>query len=662
MAKYNFANQEEYREFLVQCAEMYYNTGGRTISDSVFDQLKDAYENKYGEQFQVGAKVTVGTTLSLSHGYDNFAGTLFKCKTIQDIVKWAKNKDIPLYNFGGSVKQDGFSITCEIKYKNGKYILDKALSRGKDGVGKDLTQVFRKNFHKVFVPDVQDDLAIGYEATVTYTDFDIINESNILGKKYKTPRSVIAGLTSESGAEHFKYVTLLPLRMQCKNIHIDRIDQYEIFNEYYESIGRKEFFKVFKDLNELKKFYLDMQTDRLQLENLVDGLVIETLDEDLREELGFTSTEPNFATALKFPALEKETTAIKVEWSSEGFSSRQTPVIHFSPVNVAGAEYTKVSLANYARFKSLVLREGDDVLFSLQNDTLGYIEKLHTEHNNSNNGKLFSHPTTCPECDEPLLITDDTVFLECNSYTCPLNLIGNLMKFVDVMGLKFLGRSTVRALFDNGILQYPSDFIKAYKFNKTITDIEGIGDGTVALLKKVSTTLTTQAFKDYRVLAALNIHLCDVGRWKTIFRSITFDTLCDYLALERSDFVTKLSMISDIGAGVATAIWDYFDNDKNTEEMLKILDNITIESSTIRVDTDFKCFTFVHTGSASPFKKRNDIVSYIESKGHKVTGKVTSKTQYLINNDITSTTGKNNDAKTLNVPIISVQELKDLLG
>ena len=367
-------NLKEVEKKLREASLAYYNTETKLMSDEDFDSLKDTWEKLSGKRFEIGAAPNVSSTVTLSHSYDNLAGTLDKVNTLDEFRAWIKSKGIkvsaknPLFV---SLKYDGHSINFEfVKNK-----MKKALTRGQDGVGKDLTGYFKKAWDCSFIkpiemPDVDDekieDFALGFEAVISWKNLEKLNEE--FGTSYKNPRSAIGGIIKEDGVPMAKYLTLIPLKYRAITAgHVTRMVELEALaslNGKIKCFDEMEIMTV-ESIDELAELYKTIAETRLELDYMIDGIVVETSDQDLRENLGYTDNRPNFTIAFKLPYMEKETTLVDMEWYTDGNTATYTPVAVLKPVIMNGATYQKVSLANYRRFMDLNLHFGDRMLFSL---------------------------------------------------------------------------------------------------------------------------------------------------------------------------------------------------------------------------------------------------------------------------------------------------------
>jgi DNA ligase (NAD+) len=676
-------------EFLSECAKIYYSTGKKKIGDEVFDKLQKIYEKHSGKKLPVGGKVEVGNTLSLSHSYEDFAGTLYKTKSPDEVYDWMRRKGIKPQKdnikIAFSLKADGHSITVETKYnkKTGEQYIDKALTRGRDGVGKDLTPIFKEYEYLLHLPVIEGkNYAVGYEAVMTYDNFNLFHEQE--KETFNNPRSIIGAVLSDKGNQYFHYISLLALRIKTEDDELSRIEALEYIDEINTTqneqidfsfwVGKvsnkknKEYLLGGDDYSNfeeaLENFYQSVIQNREEINIMIDGIVIEVLNEDIRQSLGYTDYEPNFAAALKFPPAEKETTVEDVKWSVEGTSGRYTPVVHFKPVSIDNNSYTKVSVANYQRFKNLNLHKGDSVLFTRRNDVLGYIEKL--DEDAEPTGEAFKAPKFCIHCGERLSIV--SVFLECTNPACKTNELGNILQFIDVLKLKFIGKKTVEKLYDNKIISKFSDFFElTEKDFKKIKSIDGLGNHVIKLINQLVDKLTTEETPDYLFLGAFNIPLIRDGRAEKILKDITLPEIIDLIDSKDNETIYRvLSNTNNIGMKIVDELAKALGDEGYYRNELGILyENMNIVDSKIDKSTlgeDFVPLTFVHTGNAKPFKTRDEIKRLIATKGHSLVGSVSNKTNFLINNDVNSTTDKNKKAKELGIPIITVEEFMAMMN
>lgn len=311
---------KELKQYLEQASEEYYNTENKILSDKDFDILKDIYES-FGTLLDVGAAPT-SKGVDVAHEYGILVGTLFKANLVYkdensdklSIEEWFNNIDKNIDTLEVSRKYDGNSVT--LSYKNGKCV--QALTRGRDGKGKDLTKMFKDRTIKC-----QEEVGIKYEVVVSYKNFDKINEELILGRTYANPRSVLGGILKDSMDAGYKYLDLIPLMAKFKkDSTTSRENQIKFMKEEFGE--KSEFFKgynlidtIIQDpIDTINSIYIDyIKNIRNELPYMIDGLVIQVVSpQETIEELGIISGRPRYAIALKFPYLEEQSEVTDIEF------------------------------------------------------------------------------------------------------------------------------------------------------------------------------------------------------------------------------------------------------------------------------------------------------------------------------------------------------------
>ena len=656
---------EQIEDLLRRAAERYYNApeDGLILTDEEFDELKAEWEDRTGNKWEVGAAPNVTSTVTMTHGYESLAGTLDKVNSIEELEEWLRLKnyevseETPLF---ASIKYDGHSVATE--YEKNKLV--KALTRGKDGVGKDLTGYFQKAFDGCLrsakpmvggkaVPD----FGITYEADIKWEDLKKLNEE--FGTDYRSPRSAISGIIKEDGLPLSKYLTLIPLKIRVKGKEhdLDRHDETEALSALDASCYSQMEILPVTSIDEMREVYAAIGEGRGDLDFMIDGLVVEIPDSKLRKKLGYASNRPNFAVALKFPYVQKRTTIRDVEWYTEGNGGTYTPVAVFDPVVINGHTYTKTSLANLRRFRELALHEGDQLIFSLRNDVLGYVEKADSPKNGK--GIKFDRPKKCSCCGGPLAVG---IFLRCENDECDLNMIGNIQQFVEKVGIKGIKRNTIQDLFDAKIVTRPEELLGLD--GRKIAKLPGYG---VQAAKKITDAIEKRLFKekiyDYELLGSLNINLVSRDRAKLILQHTTIQ----HLAGRYGDVeLNVLKDIHGIGEEIVEALTEGIEVKERTLNAL--LEGLTlkvysdeVKAAKAQVGGDGKAYAICVTGALRHYG-REEFKHEIEKLGHRMVSGVTKKTDYLVTNDTTSGTEKNAKARSLGIPVIDENEAIELLG
>ena len=678
-------SEESMFRLLDKASSHYYNSSNLIMSDKEFDKGQAIYEKRTGKPWRVGA-MAVGSTLSMSHSYKNFAGTLEKVQSLKELDEWFWKKTTDIHPYVNteekllvSPKFDGFSCVVEFKYDEllKDYYVDKAMTRGSEGVGKDLTSLVRKCLYNVphmhaQCKDIADDAklpyglnyAIAYEAVISQKHFEEMEKE---GYEFKNRRSAVAGaFSSKYGDSLMKYLTFIPLRIIFDGKEVPRSNVITFINNLLPDQIFEECVQGDGTIEELYETIIDWRNGKseespFEEDFMIDGLVVELLDEKRRKGLGYTDTHPNFSVALKFPPMEALTEIEDIEWSMEGNSTILTPVAILKPVIMNGNTYRRVSLANYGRFIRERFCKGSKVTFSLNNEVLGYVVRAEEDKE----GALpFEAPSECPVCNHELSVVegksyDDGVrigdILLCTNPECEQVLIGSLLQFAESLRILFLDRAFATKIVQGGLYRSPIDV-----FNFDENELGNVlGKGNAKRLLKQINALREEGVSVERILGGLNIPNVGKSVAKLILRKFYLSEFNDLLDEDDSTIKDKLTVIEGIGEIIATNIIE-------AKPMLKEVLTYFVEEIPLK---DLKSdspkpeveLVLCHTGSASPFKKRDELQALIEGKGHKFASGVSKKTSYLINNDVSSTSGKNAKAKELGIPIISVQDAINML-
>jgi len=665
LPKWDAKQQSLVKMMLEKAAKTYYNEEKKSMSDDIYDALRDRYESEVGP-LPIGAEPKEGKgTVNVKHSFGHLVGSLSKVNTIVELKEWfyrTTGNDFGPFDVGLSYKYDGNSVVIE--YNKGKVVT--ALTRGRNGKGKDLYHVFKD----MTILD-ESHVGIKYEVMTTYENFDLIQEEPGLST-YANPRSLVAGLLDRDNAhEYVEYLTLVPLGMSFIDEEVDKMDEYLfIEREFSGKVGSLNSIKFNDNLEilegdldtittQIEDIYDTLSTERFDLPFMIDGLVIELLDPKYRK-LGITNSKPKWAVALKFPYMEKESTVVDFVFDY-GKTSRITPKVVFEPVVFNGAEQTTVSLANYERFEKLGLGIGSKVLVQYRNDTLSYVEKLDVPENDLI--EPFEFIQLCPICKKPIFLNDTEVFAYCYNEECDGKIVGRVERYLVKLDIKGVGSSTLKKLYNADMLHRISDLYEL-DYNE-VAKLDGMGKVSANGIKKAIES--KQPF-DYEILAGLGIDDFGLSQAKDLMTIWTIEELFadydeDLFFYEGEEFYETLlhtEGFSDIRInkfikGMRKFQDDFIDVYNHVEN------NLCIFKEAIAKNGNTPKYKFVITGSVNQWKNRTELKKELELLGHKVSGKVSKNTNYLINNDIESNTGKNKDAKDLGIPIINESFLKSLL-
>ena len=635
---------------LTKYVDAFYNTSTKLITDEEYDELKDLYESKFNKKFTIGSKIKIEQTVNVSHSYKNLAGTLDKINYLDEFKAWLKRKNvINNVEIFLSYKIDGNSLILE--YDNGKLI--KALTRGEEGVGKDLTSYFNNtlisgNKSIKQIKGIKGKFGIACECCILYEDFEaMINNGEA---SYNNPRSAVPGILSEDGVVLSEYLSIIPFKIITEE-KLSREENIKLINSIQSQFNTTNFQIKKVKVSEVANYYNDLVETRFQLPFMIDGLVLELTDEKLRNSLGYSDNRPNYAIAFKLPYIEAKTKLLNLEWFTEGNSARYTPVVYFEVVNINNNDYQKVSLSNYKRFNSLHIHKNQEAIFTLRGDVLGYIDPVPSD---SKKVSYFKPITHCKFCGNELQLCNNSVFLFCNNNECELVILGTLQNFLEKHNIKGIKRNTLKTLYDNKLLTKIEDFF-SLDYNKA-KKIKGMGESSVNNIQEALLYFKQECW-DYKLLGSLNIPFFSVRRAEQLLQCITFNEFLDLILKEdSSELISRMSTFKGFKEKILNHIYNGF-TDSNLLLLSFLIDNIPIKYSKLKSESTEKVFNICVTGKINLFKNRKVLESMLIDKGHKLVDKVTSTTDILMTNDPNTSTDKNIAAKKLGTRVISEEEL-----
>jgi len=644
--------REEFKKLvdeLEETSSRYYGDGSSPISDEEWDEKKKIYDKYCKEFLDIELKKVIEKRGKLKkYEAEELLGTLKKTNNVSEVVEWAERlvdklgtENIELVC---SEKIDGNSAFVEFD-ENGCPI--SAFTRGKDGYGKDVLYLLDEL--TIFT---NEPVIVRFEVTVTDEDFERLNN---LGLILKNNRSAATSIMSRSdGKEYFPYLSFVPLGVSFKDKRaLSREKEVEIMenmflnrgknklinlrSEFLNPIGGRPVTNIWEAFSTLDVLYEEYnKSKRFERNFMVDGLVIEVVDPEQRKLLGWSGDFPNYACALKFDYLTKESTIIDMEFDV-GKSMFITPCAIFEPIDFFGNVQQRVSLSNYGRFKELGISKGDKVLIEYRNDVISYIQKVVEKSDNP----PFKFPTHCPICGEELSLSDSEKLISCLNEECEGRYIGKLLNYLIKLDLKGFKEATITTLFNREYITFPDELYHP----DLIGDIKKeFGEKTAENFKRE--VADKREFFDYQILGALGIKGFGRKKAKQLCKEYSFSevrNLCESDIQKIDGFGKKLSSYIVDGLSANTQILD------NLEKYLKI------KKYKDTLSTTGISFKIVITGDLKK-ASRTEFSRILESKGHRVIGSVSSKTDYLVTNTPYSGTKKNKRANELSIPIISEEE------
>lgn len=635
-------------EILSNAADAYYNTGIEIISDREYDILYDELE-----QLEKETGIILSGSRTQKVGYEVSSSlkkvkhtskmlSLDKTKSIDELTAWLGENTGFL-----SWKLDGLTIV--LTYENG--VLLQAVTRGNGETGEDITVNAR---HIIGIPTAipfTDKLVIRGEALMKYKDFERVNSQIVDGAKYKNPRNLCVGtvrnldskVTAERNINFFAF-TLVSAEGYEENSFAERL-------KWLANLGFQcvDGIKVTKDNLEdnVKKYEKSINENEFPS----DGLVLMLDDVAYGISLGETSHAPRNAIAFKWHDETADTKLLEVEWSASR-TGLLNPVAIFEPVELEGTTVSRASVHNLSIVKQLKLGIGDTISVYKANMIIPQILENKTGSDN------LEIPCNCPVCHRKTEVKasdEDVETVYCINPSCPAKLIGRFEHFVqrDAMNIIGLSTATIETLINEGFIRNFRDFYHINNYKDKIESLEGFGKRSYEKMwDAINNSRKTELS---RVLYAMGISNIGRAASKLICSVYPSPDMLETLTVE------ELTSIDTIGEVLARDFVDFFNNENNLKEYHELLAELEIaEPEKIETDTAISEKIFVITGSVNIWKNRNELTDYIESKGGKVAKSVTSKTNYLINNDSTSNSSKNKKAKELGVAIITEEEFKNM--
>lgn len=636
-------------ELLNKASEAYYQESAEIMPNIEFDRLYDELV-----QLETETGITLANSPTVNVGYQ-ILSDLPKEAHQSRMLSLDKTKEVDtLAGFLGdkvgllSWKLDGLTIV--LTYENG--VLVKAVTRGNGEIGEVVT-----NNAKVFknVPvsiPFKGRLILRGEAVITYSEFERINSLiSEAEAKYKNPRNLCSGsvrqlnnqITAERNVQFFAFALVN---------EIPEIAQQNSRQKQFEWLQKQGFDVVESRLTTADKMRQDVEWFAEQIQHNdfpSDGLVLLIDDIQYGESLGNTAKFPRNAIAFKWQDEIKETVLKEIEWSASR-TGLINPVAIFDPVELEGTTVSRASVHNISIMKQLELGIGDTIEVYKANMIIPQIA------NNLTRSGVSDIPHVCPVCEGAAEIRkeNDVEVLVCTNDTCLAKQIKAFTLFVsrDAMNIDGLSEATIEKFIAKGLIKELADLFHVERHKEVIVNMEGFGqksfDNMVESVNKARKTTPS------RLLYGLGIPNVGVANAKVICRACQND----WDKIQHLD-KEELMQIDGVGPKMAEAYTAYFLDEKNQIIVADLLQEIEWDIDQRAATTGeqkLTGMTFVITGSLEHFENRDQLKELIEEQGGKTTGSVTSKTNYLINNDILSNSSKNKKAKELGVVIITEGE------
>ncbi len=645
------ARIKELTAILNEAAKAYYQQDTEIMSnkeyDALYDEL-DALEKATGIVLSGSPTHKVGYEVISELPKEKHPSpmlSLDKTKDVEALAAWLSDKEGVL-----SWKMDG--LTVVLTYEDG--VLVKAVTRGNGEIGEVITgnaRVFA-NIPKS-IPR-KEPLVVRGEAVITYKDFDRINAGIAdVDAKYKNPRNLCSGsvrqlnnqITAERNVHFFAFSVL-----ETGNEQVDATicNQFDYLTSLGFVVVEHKTVTAETIAQTVKEFSEKITTNEFPS----DGLVLSYNDVAYGRSLGRTAKFPRNAIAFKWADEEAETTLRHIEWSPSR-TGLINPVAVFDPVELEGTTVSRASVHNVSIVKELALGEGDTIKVYKANMIIPQISE-----NLTRSGKI-QIADKCPACQGETEIQNENGVetLYCPNPECPAKASKLFSHFVsrNAMNIDGLSEATIDKFIECGFLTELYDLYRLDRYKDEITALEGFGQKSYDnLIKAVDASRNTNLTRLLYGLGILNIGTSNA-------RLITRHFKDDIEAIINAP-AEEFAEIEKIGDVIAEGIVAYFADENNIRVLRELLTEVTLVKEENNNPQDLAGQTFVITGSLNHFTNRDELKKQIEDRGGKVAGSVSSKTTYLINNDVTSNSSKNKKAKELGIPIISEEDYINQFG
>ena len=648
MAEHNTTRMRQLIETLNKASDAYYNGQGELMTDyewdAAFDELK-ALEDITGIVLPDSptAKVSEDDMSGQKEEHEFAALSLAKTKQPQDLAKWAEGREIWL-----SWKLDG--LTLVVTYDNGR--LTKVVTRGNGHIGTNITRLAPAIDGILPTIAYKGHLVIRGEAVISYKDFEqFLMEQD---EDYANPRNLASGSLTLKDVDEVKqrHIHWIPFTLVYADDEILSWGERMAFlaNQGFDTVERE---KIPDPTLSNIEACIDRWTQKVTNGTCpypVDGLVIaydDTAYAATGSVTGHHATRAGYA--FKWQDESVVTKLDHIEWSCA--ASTISPVAVFNPVELEGTTVKRASLCNISECQRLGIGDkGTEISVIKANKIIPKVIKVERKVGD------LEIPDRCPVCGEPTEVvtsaSSGTLTLHCTNMECPAKRLKKFARFVskDGMNIDGISEQTIARFVNMGWISEYADFYDLELHALELSTLEGFGQkSTNNILNSVDKARIVDA---RRLLYALNIPLCGGDVCKRLLAKYPIAELIEKARNEADDYFAH---IPGIGPEKSASVVKWMKDDDNYGMLQRLLNRVTITEADSQAEVGTRCagLTFVVTGDVHHFKNRNELKAYIESQGGKVTGSVSKSTSFLINNDVTSTSGKNKKAQELGIQILS---------
>ena len=641
---------KELVDVLHKASIAYYKDDNPIMSDKQYDDLYDELELLEKET----GLILAGSPTQKVQGYvlDGFKKvqhskpmlSVAKTKDIDEIKRFVKDKD-----FYCSYKLDG--LTTVVKYENSKFA--QGITRGTGEIGEDVTEQCKFIPNLPMIIPTNEYVELRGETVVSYDEFHRVNFS--LDKPFSHPRNMAAGTLRNLDLNVVKQRRLSFVVFEVVSPIFKNKVVSPIFKNKWEGLEavREWGFEVVN----CGRGSVDDLVEAMQPEFYkypVDGLVFEINDYDLSKSMGATQHHEGCRIALKWADDLYETTLTGIEWQTSR-TGLINPVAVFSPVDLSGAITTRATLHNLSYIEDLEMGVGDTIQIYRANMVVPKV------HDNLTRSNTWTYPKACPTCGYPTEVHNEngSKTLHCTNPACKAKLINRLVNFVSrkCMNIDGLSEETLTKFVEWGWIKNLFDVYNLTQYFSELKHKEGFGARSVKKLQDAIENSKNVELDHF--IAALSIPGIGSAQAKELAKKFkTWETFED-AGYGNFDF----SKLDSFGAVSNRNIHQWFRTMYHEDRISQLVRNLKfIGENDTNKDERLAGLTFVITGSLHHFENRDALKRELESRGAKVSGSVSAKTSYLINNDIDSTSSKNKKAKQLNIPIVNEEYIIGMLS
>ena len=635
---------KELIKILNEASKKYYQDADPVMTDYQYDKLYDELC-----ELEKSTGVIMSNSPTQRVGYTVLSGltkirhekrmlSLDKTKDVLKLKSWLNDKEGIL-----SWKLDGLTIV--LKYNNGE--LQQAVTRGNGEVGEDITHNARVFKNIPVNISFKGELILRGEGVISYDEFERINDTLPDDEKYKNPRNLCSGtvrqLNSQIAAERqVTFYAFTLVSSEGKEFEL-KTQQMEFLKELGFDVVESKIVTADNIEESVKDFEKRIENNSFAS----DGLVLTYNSIAYSNSLGETSKFPKDSIAFKWADETAETVLREIDWSTSR-TGLINPVAVFDPVELEGTTVNRASLHNLSIMEELKIGIGDKILVYKANMIIPQIAENITK---SSNVKI---PENCPVCggETEIRSIKDGKALYCTNPNCHAQRVRSLTHFVsrDAMNIEGLSEETLRKFTDNGFVETYVDIFKLQNFENNIKELEGFGEKSYSNI--INSIEKSKNVNLANFIYALGINHVGLSNAKLLCKNMDYDL--NKILKATTD---ELNGIDGFGEVIAHSIHSYFSNENNIKLLNEALSYIKFKAEETTVsDLNLSGLTFVITGDLEHYKNRKELQAQIESLGGKVTGSVTGKTSYLINNDAFSQSSKNKKASELSVPVITENE------